>query len=114
MKKIITKIFTEGAEYSAYYATHNEVFCNLVDSRTNKQFCSLVHSHVDCAGWCGWFIKDVSPVLDIIQARAIIGMGSVYYPPINGGRLVIEEGELRIRDWERSYDDEFVTIAKIA
>ena len=114
MKKIINKIIKEGNEYNAYYATHNEEFCYLVDSRTNKTFCSLAHTRVDCAGWAGWNIKDISPVLDLIQARAIIGMGSVYYPPINGGRLVIEEGELRIRDWEKSYDDEYVTIAKIA
>ena len=114
MKKIIEKKYTEGAEYSAYYTNHREEICDLYDHRSNKSFCTLKHSRVDCAGWCGWNIEDISPVLDIIQARAIIGMGSVYYPPINGGYLVIEDNELRIKDWERSDDDEYVTIAKIA
>ena len=113
MKKIINKIIKEGAEYSAYYANHREEICYLVDSRSNKQFCSLKHSRVDCAGWAGWHIEDISPVLDMTQARAILNMGSVFYPPINGGYLVIEDNELRIKDWERSDDDEYVTIAKI-
>ena len=114
MKKIINKIIKEGAEYSAYYATHKEEICYLVDSRSNNQFCKLVHSHVDCAGWAGWHIEDISPVLDMIQARAIVNMGSVYYPPINGGWLTIEAGELRIKDWEGSDDGDYITIAKIA
>ena len=114
MKKIIEKKIIEGAEYSAYYANHREEICYLVDSRSNKQFCSLKHSHVDGAGWAGWHIEDISPVLDMVQARALIGMGSVYYPPINGGWLTIEAGELRIKDWEGSDDDEYITIAKIA
>ena len=114
MKKIINKIIKEGAEYSAYYATHREEICYLVDSRSNKQFCSLKHSHVDCAGWAGWHIEDISPVLDMIQARAIVNMGSVFYPPINGGWLAIEGDELRIKDWEGSDDGDYITIAKIA
>lgn len=114
MKKLIVKNFKEGALYSAYYANHNEEICELVDSRTNKQFCYLVHSHVDTCGYVGWFIEDISPVLDMIQARAIIGMGSVYFPPINGGYLVIEDNEIRIKDWERSDDGDYITIAKIA
>ena len=114
MKKLINKVYKEGAQYSAYYTTHNEKICELVDSRTNKQFCYLVHSHVDSCGWAGWHIEEISPVLDMVQARAIIGMGSVYYPPINGGWLTIECGELRIKDWEGSDDGDYVTIAKIA
>ena len=114
MKKIINKIIIEGNEYNAYYATHREEICYLQDSRSNKQFCTLKHSHVDCAGWAGWHIEDISPVLDMVQARALIGMGSVYYPPINGGWLTIEAGELRIKDWEGSDDGDYITIAKIA
>ena len=114
MEKIITKIFKEGAEYSAYYTNHKEEICYLVDSRSNEQFCALAHSHVDSCGWVGWYIQDISPVLDIVQARAILNMGSVYYPPINGGWLTIEAGELRIKDWEGSDDGDYVTIAKIA
>lgn len=114
MKKIINKVYKEGAEYSAYYATHNELFCDLQDSRTNKTYCVLKHSHVDTCGYEGWHIQDVSPVLDMIQARAIVNMGSVFYPPINGGWLVIEDNELRIKDWERSDDGDYITIAKIA
>ena len=37
MKKIIEKKIIIGAEYSAYYATHKEEICYLVDSRSNKQ-----------------------------------------------------------------------------
>ena len=114
MKKIINKILKEGAEYSAYYTTHREEICYLVDSRSNNQFCKLVHSHVDCAGWAGWHIEEISPVLDMVQARTLIGMGSVYYPPINGGWLTIEGAELRIKDWEGSDDGDYITIAKIA
>lgn len=114
MKKYIVKKYSRGAEYSAYYTTHFEEFCDLVDRRTNKTFCSLEHSRVDCAGWAGWFIKDILPVLDMIQARAIVNMGSVFYPPINGGWLAIEAGELRIKDWEGSDDSDYITIAKIA
>ena len=114
MKKIINKIVMEGAEYSAYYTNHREEICYLVDSRSNNQFCKLVHSHVDCAGCAGWHIEEISPVLDMAQARALIGMGSVYYPPINGGWLAIEAGELRIKDWEGSDDGDYITIAKIA
>ena len=114
MEKIINKCYVEGAEYSAYYATHKEEFCYLQDSRTNKTFCTLKHSHVDCAGWAGWHIEDISPVLDMIQARAIVNMGSVFYPPINGGWLAIEGDELRIKDWEGSDDGDYITIAKIA
>ena len=114
MKKIINKIIKEGNEYNAYYTNHREEFCYLQDSRTNETFCSLAHTRVDCAGWCGWNIKDISPVLDMVQARALIGMGSVYYPPINGGWLTIEAGELRIKDWEGSDDGDYITIAKIA
>ena len=114
MKKLINKIYSEGAEYSAYYAVHNEEICDLYDHRSNKSFCKLVHSHVDCAGWAGWHIEDISPVLDMIQARAIVNMGSVFYPPINGGWLAIEGDELRIKDWEGSDDGDYITIAKIA
>ena len=114
MKKIINKNFIEGNEYNAYYATHREEFCYLQDSRTNKTFCALKHSHVDCAGWAGWHIEDISPVLDMIQARAIVNMGSVFYPPINGGWLAIEGDELRIKEWEGSDDGDYITIAKIA
>ena len=114
MKKIIEKIFKEGSEYNAYYATHREEFCDLQDRRTNKTFCSLAHTRVDCAGWAGWYIEGISPVLDMIQARAIVNMGSVFYPPINGGWLAIEAGELRIKDWEGSDDSDYITIAKIA
>ena len=114
MKKLIQKNFTEGSEYNAYYATHKEEICYLTDSRSNETFCTMAHSHVDCAGWCGWNIQEVSPILDMVQARAILAMGSVFYPPINGGWLTIESGELRIRGWEGSDDNEYVTIAKIA
>ena len=114
MKKIIEKKNIEGNEYNAYYATHREEICYLVDSRSNETYCVLKHSHVDCAGWAGWHIEDISPVLDMVQARALIGMGSVYYPPINGGWLSIESGELRIKDWEGSDDGDYITIAKIA
>ena len=114
MKKIIKKKIVEGSEYNAYYATHREEICYLQDSRSNKQFCSLKHSRVDCAGWAGWHIEDISPVLDMVQARAIVNMGSVFYPPINGGWLAIEAGELRIKDWEGSDDGDYITIAKIA
>ena len=114
MKKIINKKIIEGAEYSAYHVNHREEICYLQDSRSNETYCVLKHSHVDCAGWAGWHIEDISPVLDMVQARALIGMGSVYYPPINGGWLTIEAGELRIKDWEGSDDGDYITIAKIA
>ena len=114
MKRLIEKKFSQGAQYSAYYTVHNEEICDLIDHRSNKQFCSLKHSRVDCAGWAGWHIEDISPVLDMVQARAIVNMGSVYYPPINGGYLAIVGDELRIKDWEGSDDSDYITIAKIA
>lgn len=113
MKKLIEKKIRKGAEYSAYYTNHREEICDLYDRRSNKIFCALKHSRVDCAGWCGWYIEDVFQVLDMAQARAILNMGSVYYPPINGGWLTIEAGELRIKDWEGSDDSDYITIAKI-
>ena len=114
MKKIIEKKMKQGALYSAYYTNHREEICDLYDHRSNKTYCVLKHSHVDTCGYEGWFIEDISPVLDMVQARALIGMGSVYYPPINGGRLAIESGELRIIGWEGSDDSDYITIAKIA
>ena len=36
MEKIINKKIIEGAEYSAYYTTHREEICYLVDSRSPR------------------------------------------------------------------------------